>query len=379
MKNISKYLLLVFLFENLCTQTVLLYQYTQPVFYGMLGIGVLTLARSSNWSSISMGRFGWMFFLSFIYVFHCFIVGREFFNQEILIYLITKIVTFFIIMTSLNEDLDFYEGKGLIWFALGVFVLQVFMLSGSKLVFDGEERITFGYVNSNAMGGISTIVFGILLCKYKEPKKPKWALALCCLAAFGTMVSGSRSSIVVLVMMYILLCGMSIKTFVFAGIAALMLLVVLPDAGIEVAGINRMKETISGELGDNRGDERLAAKMMIEDRPWTGWGLKTENQGRAAIITMMSSHNSYMDLAKTMGIPLAIIWILTVASVIIRYLTNMRRYSLPFDFFIVYAICIMIKGLYEAMFAGVHDIQTNMLYVSLAVLSMRLYNAKVCR
>lgn len=381
MKIISKYLLLLFLVENLCTQTILLYSYTMPIFYMLLGFGILMVLRPSNWSFFSFGRFGWIFFLSVIYILHCFVVGLEFLDQENILYLIAKIATFFIIITSLNENLEYYEEKGIFLFVLiaSCFIIYGFIMPGAEIEFDGEMRNAFGFVNPNAMGGIATIIFGVLICKYRYQRWPIWALIFCVLSVFGVMASGSRSSIIVLVLMFLSQYKFSFKTVFYVVMALLLLIVVLPKIGVEITGVNRMQATLSGELGSNRGDERLAAEIMIQERPWTGWGLVTENQGRAAQVTMMSSHHSYLDLAKTMGIPLAIIWTLAVVSVVIKYLFNMRRYDLPFDFFCVYVLCTLFKGFFEAMFAGAHEIQTNIFYVSLAVLSMRLYNARICR
>ena len=370
-----------FLIENLCTQTILLYSYTMPIFYILLGLGILMVLRPSNWSFFSFGRFGWMFSLSIIYVLHCFVFGLEFLDQENILYLIAKIATFFIIITSLNENLEYYEEKGIFLFALiaSLFIIYGFIMPGAEIEFDGEMRNAFGFVNPNAMGGIATIIFGVLVCEYHHQRWPIWALILCVLSVFGVMASGSRSSIIVLVLMFLSQYKFSFKTVFYVAMALLLLMVVLPKFGVEITGVNRMQATLSGELGSNRGDERIAAEIMIQERPWVGWGLVTENQGRAAQVTMMSSHHSYLDLAKTMGIPLAIIWILVVVSVIIRYLFNMRRYGLPFDFFCVYVLCTLFKGFFEAMFAGAHEIQTNIFYVCLAVLSMRLYNARICR
>ena len=381
MNFIAKYLLFAFLIENLCTQTILFYRYTTPLFYAFLAVGLVSMFMSKNWTPVSRGRFGWMIALSFIYVFHCFVIGLEFLDRENLIYLVAKVATFFIISTSLNSNLEFYEKKGIYLYAIisGLFITQGLVLPGGEIVFDGEARSAFGFVNANALGGIATIVFGILLCEFRRKKWNKWALLICCIAVFAALASGSRSSIIVMILMFLSQYKLSFKTVSIIAAIAIVFWVFLPNVGIEVAGINRMKATISGELGNNRGAEVEAAEWMIQERPLTGWGLITENQGRAAQITMMSSHNSYLDLAKTMGIPLAIIWFLIVASVLIKYLSNMRRYHLPFDFFCVYAVCTLFKGCFEAMFAGAHEIQTNMFFVSLAVLSMRLYNVKVCK
>lgn len=381
MNCITKYLLFAFLIENLCTQTLLFYRYTIPLFYVFLALGFLSVFMRKNWTSASRGRFGWMLTLSFIYTFHCFVVGQEFLDRDNVIYLAAKVATFFIIGTSLNRDLKFYEKKGIYLYAIisGLFIVQGLVFPGGDIVFDGEERSALGFVNSNALGGIATIVFGILLSEFRNKKWKKWGLLICCIAVFAVFASGSRSSIIVMVLMLISQYKVSFKMVFIIAAIAVVFLVFLPNVGIEVAGINRMQATISGELGSNRDSEVEAAKWMIQERPLTGWGLITENQGYAAQITMMSSHNSYLDLAKTMGIPLAIVWFLIVISVLIKYLSSMRRYHLPFDFFCVYACCTLFKGCFEALFAGAHEIQTNMFFVSLAVLSMRLYNVKVCR
>lgn len=380
MGKLKKYLLLLFMIENLCTKTTWLYQFTEPVFYTFLVLGVLMIFGGGISSKKTTGRFGWMFALSFIYIFDCFIVGVDFLNQENIIFMGAKIATFLIVITSLNNNYAFYERKGIYMYALVASVALVFGFvfpgSGHETVYDGEERAALGFVNSNSLAGSATIILAILLFEYRD-KKMKWYIkALCALAVFATMASGSRASMVVMAIILFLRFRISAKMVLLAAAVVVAVLVVLPGLDINVAGVRRIKETVNGEIGTNRDDERRAAIFMIEERPLTGWGLVTENKGRAAQLTMMGSHNSYLDLAKTMGIPLAIIWFGIASSVIYQYMSNRKRYNLPFDFFCVYALCTLFKGFFEPMFAGVHEIECNMFFISLAVLSMRLYNAK---
>lgn len=213
MNLITKYLLFAFLIENLCTQTILFYRYTTPLFYALLAVGLLSMFMSKNWTPVSRGRFGWMLALSFIYVFHCFIIGLEFLDRENIIYLVAKVATFFIISTSLNSNLEFYEKKGIYLYAIisGLFITQGLVLPGGEIVFDGEARSAFGFVNSNALGGIATIIFGILLCEFRRKKWNKWALLICCIAVFAALASGSRSSIIVMILMFLSQYKLSLK------------------------------------------------------------------------------------------------------------------------------------------------------------------------
>jgi len=380
MDKLKKYLLLAFMFENLCTKTVWFAAYTTPIFYVFLVVGISMLLIGGISTESAKGRFGWMIGLSFIYIFDCFILGAEFLNRDNIIFMGAKIASFLIIATSLNHDLAFYERKGIYIYALVASVALllglVFPGAGQTVGFDGMERAAFGFVNSNSLGGVATIVFGIILFENSSSKMAWHKKALCALAIFIAMASGSRASIMVLAIMFFLRYKISVKTLFLATTIFIALCIVLPSLDIKVSGVSRIQETISGELGTNRDVEREAAIWMINERPLTGWGLKTENKGYAAQLTMMSSHNSYLDLAKTMGIPLAVLWFGIVSSVLIAYLRNIWRYNLPFDFFAVYACCVIFKGLFEAMFAGVHDNECNMFFISLAVLSMRLYNAR---
>lgn len=376
MGKYTKYLLLAFLIENLCTSTTMLYKYTTPVFYALLAIGVVMFLMPGNWNSESRGKFRWAMGLSFIYAFHCFAVGLEYLNQENLIYLGAKVSTFFIIIYSLNADFDFYETKALNIFAIiaSLFLIYGLVFAPGDVVFDGEQRSAFGFVNSNTMSGVGLVIFGAFLCEYKNKKWDKIPLALCCLAAFGILASGSRAGIVAAGLIYISQYGLKAKSLIIVIVAAIVAIVILPMMDIELAGIERMKETVSGELGNNRIDERAATIMMIEERPLTGWGLAAKIQGKAADLTMMGSHNSFLDLAKTMGIPLAIVWVIIVLKVIVKYWFAYRRGQVPMDFYAAYALCTMFRGAYEAMFAGVHEINTNFFFLSLAILSTRLYN-----
>lgn len=377
MKNITKFLLLAFLIENLCTKTVLLYQYTAPVFYAFLGIGILTLFYSKRWPASSYGRFDWMIFISLIYTFHCFILGYEFFCAENLLYLGAKIATFLIICTSLNSNSLFFEKKGIVIFAVlaAIMILQGLLFPRSDVVFNGEERVSFGFVNSNSLGGTACIVFGVLIFEFQNQKWKKWAMIACAVAVFAVFACGSRASLLVLAILFFARYKVTGKTITLVVIGTFIALLLLPNMGIELTGVNRIAGTVSGEIGNNRDLEREAAEWMIKERPMLGWGLVTENKGAAAEMTQMSSHNGYLDLAKTLGLPMAILWLLIVLWIPIKYFANMKRLHLPVDFFCVYAFCALIKCMYEPMFAGVHEVECNMFYVSLAIMSMRLYDS----
>lgn len=375
MQKIKKYLLFVFLIENLMAQVTVFHSISNVLFYVFMAIGFVCLFDGRNWSRESMAKFKWMYILMLIYIVYEFLVGPQFISSKTLIYLIAKITTFFIIMTSLNYNPEFYESKML--FSLAA-IVTIFTLYG--VFFGGpvdlSERSRLGFGNGNSTGAYGAIISGIVLF-YSKYNKLDWkGIVILIVGVFAMLAAGSRGGMLALFMLMFFRYGVSGK-IVLAGLVFLLFsIVILPSIGLDTVGMDRLIGTLNGEIGTNRDLEREAGIWMIQQSPWIGWGFGAKNQGYALMLSELPSHSGYIEMTKWLGYPTSIVWFLTIIIPSLAYWKVKRQYRLEMDFFFAMLLVVYAKAMYEVLFTGVHEFETNFFFFVLAILSSRTNNLK---
>ena len=376
MNKLKKYLLLVFLMENVAVQTTLFSGLTDIVFYGFLFIGLVLMLTGNIISYRVRHKFGWMFVLLFIYIIYEFFVGFEYISQKTILYTVAKVCTFSIIMTSIDEDEEFYRTNGV---KILVFVIAGFLLygllSGTGMSSE-EDRIRVGMTNSNTTGSMGAIIVGVVVFL---TKKEKWSVPyyfLLLIGLVGILLSGSRAGLLMVSILVFFRYGVNIKTI---GMFLLLLItaeIVLPFLGHSSILFDRVFGTLEGSVSLDRDDQRDAAIWMIQQKPWSGWGYMAENQGYAAAISQYKAHNGYLQTFVYMGLPMGFLWFLIVGFTILKYIRFMRKKRVGMDLFLALVLMLLVKSMYESLFVGVHEFETNLFFVALAIMTARMYSYK---
>lgn len=375
MLTIKKYLLFVFLIENIMVQTSLMGSFANPLFYVFLALGLLCLFDFNVWSGKAIKKFGWMYALMVLYILYEFVVGPEYINQKTLLYLLSRIVTFVIIISGIYYNESFYRRIAIKWLILTMSFFLLFGLASGGFA-DSTGRMTAGYTNANTAGSMGAIIVGMVIF-YTKNKHWNIINYLCLFAGmFGVLASGSRAGFLMLGMLVFLRYGFNFKTVGLCGLLIVLGLFILPQFGVETVGIQRMIDTYNGVEGTNRDIEREAAEWMISQKPLTGWGYQAVNQGKAALISILASHNGYLEIIKQMGYPCAVIYFFILASVILLSLKAVWTKHIQMNMFLAIVLIDLIKANYEALFVGVHEFGTNLFFFCLAMVSVQLYNMK---
>lgn len=379
MLTIRKYLLFVFLLENIMVQTSLMGAIANPLFYVFLAFGLVCVFDGRIWGGEAVKRFRWMYALMALLVVYEFSIGAQYINQNTLLYLISRIVTFVIIISGLYYNQAFYKGKAIKWFILAMsFFLLYGMATGG--INNSEGRMLVGYTNSNTAGSMGAIIVGMIVF---YTKGRKWNILdyLCIFAGmFGVLASGSRAGFLMLGMLVFLRYGVNMKTVGLCASLLVLGLYVLPHFGIETVGIQRMLDTYNGVEGTNREVEREAAEWMIAQKPLEGWGFQVVNQGYAAYLTKLASHNGYLEIIKQMGYPCAITYFVIILSVIVKAGMKILKKQMNMNMFFAISLMCMVKANYESLFIGVHEFETNIFFFAMAMVSAGLYKFKFrCR
>lgn len=134
----------------------------------------------------------------------------------------------------------------------------------------------------------------------------------------------------------------------------------LPELGIRITAFERLLGTISGEVPLDRIAQRQGAMVMIQERPWTGWGLASQIQGKALNITELGAHNGYLTLIMYMGLPLGITFIVVIIHGVIKRLKLLRLKDNALNYHIAVILCILFGANQEDYLVGVNQISTNL-------------------
>lgn len=374
---LKKYLLLFFLIENIIVQTSLLGSISEYFFYPILALGVICMFDKKIWQPATREKFKPLFLLMILYIFYEFIVGFEYISGKTLLYLVSKIITFFIIIISILYNERYYRTNAiflLIVLSCG-FLLYGLLTGGQSGHVTG--RALAGYTNANTAGAMGALSIGMLLF-YMRDKRWKWFPpgAILFIGFYGVLAGGSRAGFLMLFLLVFLRFGFNIKTFAIGGMLILCGLVILPAVGVKTVGLERLADTYTGKEKSNRDVERLAGEMMIAERPWIGWGYEAINQGEAAKISQLSAHNGFLEMTKQVGIPCAVIYFLIVLYPLFNYLRYWYKKRFHLDLFFALTIILLVTANYETLFIGVHEYITNIFFLSLAMVSTDTYHFK---
>ena len=374
MERIKEYLLFAFIIENVFAQTRL-FPWMNNLFYVFLGLAVLLLLFGNVltrdlWKSCKV-----FLLLSFVFIFYQFSIGINTLTVHTGLYLIAKIATFVIIVVSVEYNWELYARKTpLIFSYLVVFLLIYAFISGNAEI-DSNGRQALGFTNSNTTSSMSVFAFAGFLFGYKE--LGFWKLLLLMFCLFGILAGGSRKGVLLLFIILLLYRGVSFNVVPLVLMLGIFVFILLPEANIHLSGIDRVIATIEGKEGTHRELERMATQIMIDQKPLTGWGFDAKNVGLAAKLSGLGSHNGYMEMTKFMGYIFSILWFGVIGRFIIPLLKYIRSEDDNIRYHLSIVIALLVGALYEALFVGVHELTTNMFFISLAVLTIYHYRQSI--
>lgn len=365
MKTLKKYILLVFLLENTIVSSK--FGGFQWPFYAMLAIGSLLLFSEELWKKQSFSECYPLYLWSGIYIVYQFTFGIETLSTHTLIYLVAKVITFVIITVSVVSDWEYNTYILPLFIAAAISAVLLSGISETSNLNSGD-RLHLGFGNVNLTGSLGAICFAVVI--FFWDKRHTWLFLFAgIIALYSVLASGSRNSLLYLAIMLLLWTRLSLKKIVTVAIILMGLLVVISYLPIQLAGIDHAKATIAGIEGSARDVEREATKIMISERPIEGWGYNAENTGYAAQISKLGSHNGYLDTIKFMGYPFAILWFLILVIAVFPLLKFIRNGDNALCFHLTIVLSTMATAFFEGWFTGVHQINTNIMFYSLAILT----------
>lgn len=300
--------------------------------------------------------------------------GTEHPTTDSLVYLAGKLASFAIIMLCVVTDFDFYLKKIIIPFSIFVLILLAVGWIHNRTFSSSSNYLVFGFANRNAACTLASISFAGFL--FGRISYSKWDYAAMAFLLITILIGGSRNSLAMCAIFIMIRFGLSWELVLTTLGLIIIILYVLPEMGVRIDAFDRLIGTFTGEVQLDRENQRLGAMMMIDEKPWTGWGLASQLQGRALAISHYGAHNGYLTFLMYMGIPLGIVYILTLLWGVIK---RLKLYFLN-DNIIKYHIAVMVAIIFAAnqedYLVGVNQITTNIFYFSFVVSGIYLYYYK---
>lgn len=370
MERIKKYLLYLMLLENVAVQTSFFAAYTAIFFYSFLALGFVFILTGELFKNNRINIYRPFYILGGIYLLYEFTVGQNTINQQTLTYLLAKLTTFAIIITCVDCNYKFYEKQML--YSLSVFMCLIVLygiISGGASGSD-EERLMLGFTNSNTTSSMGAFIIGVMLFISN-----KWNLKNIIIATIGLyaiLAGGSRAGVLVFAIIIFMRYGLSLKIFLVMSLIVVTSVVILPAIGLETVGVERIMDTYKGKEGTNRDLEREACMMMIEAKPYTGWGFEAQNQGAAAEVAKLPPHNGYLETLKFMGVPMGGVWIAVYIFYVLYAYFKYKRGCIPNDVYLALLLALTVNTFYESLLVGVHEYATNIIFVSLAAVCKKI-------
>lgn len=370
MKKIKKYILLVFLIENLLVQSSV-FGVSQWIFYAILSTGFFLLFFGGFFRKETYEKCWPLYILPLIYIIYQFTIGYGTISQKTLIYLLAKIVTYVIVVQSVVVDWEYYARKVPMY--LATFVVVILFVGMNRFgVSVSDERLLLGFTNANTTSSLSALSLGTVIF-YWNKRKPLLYSIMAISALYAMLAAGGRNAILMFGIMMFVWTGLEFRRIRLCILMLVFLAFIINIFSMEFAGVSRLTSTISGQMGTNRELEVLASHIMIDEKPITGWGFEAKNVGKAAMLSEFGSHNGYLETIKFMGYPFAIIFFLVLFFATFQQLRNFRNPDNAIRFHLAVLLSHLVGAVFEGLFVGVHEFSTNIIFYSLAVLTTYRY------
>lgn len=365
--------MLLFLIANMTAEYILLMPVSKFLFFSVLGLSVCFLLQRFLYAE-AIAMCPHIYALAAILIVYQLLFGYQSTSEESLTYFVGKLASFAIMILSIGTDFEFYLRRSILPFSYVILALVILGWFVHRTSSISVNYYLFGFANRNAACTLSAIGFaGFLFAKDSHSKIDYLWMSILLVTV---LVGGSRNALAMCVIFIFVRYGISMRLIAVMLTLAVIIAFVLPELGIRVTAFERLLGTISGEVPLDRIAQRQGTMMMIQERPWTGWGLASPIQGKALNISQFGAHNGYLTLIMYIGLPLGITFIAVIIHGVIKRLRLLRFKDNALNYHIAVIFCILFGANQEDYLVGVNQISTNLFFVSFVVTGVYSYYLK---
>ena len=300
-----------------------------------------------------------------------FILFHDVFEIEAIKYMLARGVQFSVICFSIYFHYEYYKLKFMDHLVFLVFAIVLLSFVLNPFIFSGRYS---GIIwNPNMFSSFVVIAFSILFLKNKAKSSFDYVM----LFSFFLMAlaSGSRGSLVAIIIVFLLKYGFSFRN-IFYALLAFTLTFAISSINLDTS-LNRFVEQ---SMFNDRLLQYEYAILSIKHKLFIGYGLDKYAYINKSLVPIslqgkiIGAHNGYLAILTQYGIMFGglILYIIFNQSYkLISFFRNSLDYERVYVFIIIYTL---IASLYETLITGVNEFQTILFWFALAFLSYSKFN-----
>lgn len=370
-KWLFKYSAVIFVFNSILLAIPQTIPLGEVIFLSLMGLYIVVFLMNINQMKnvIFHKAFSFLLLISILNIVY-FFMFHSFVDLDAIKYLLARTMQFSILAVSIYFSYDYYRNKflaHLVYFATVIIFLGLivdpYILSG---------RYSGLMWNPNMLSSFTTVAFGVLLLKNNRFSRLDYFLLF--LFLIISLATGSRGSLVAIILAYVLRYGASKRNVLYAFFALLSALLVtsLPFD----TSVNRF---VSQSMFNDRILQYKFAIQSIAQNLFVGYGLDKYSYIDMSLVPLFlegkvkGAHNGYLAILTQYGIvfgSVILFIILRQCIKVIRYFRQSIGVERAFLFIIIYAL---FASVYESIITGINEFHTSLFWFSLSYLSLSIF------
>ena len=365
---IFKYSAVIFIFNTVLFHIDSTKYLADIIFFGLMGLYAIILLMNINKMKIVIFHKAFLFLLiitclNFLY----FIIFHSFNDIDAINYLLARTVQFSIFSVSIFFSYEYYKEKFLDHFIYFTALILFLGFIVNPYIFSG--RYTGLLWNPNMLSSLVTLAFSILLLKNQQFTRMEYFLLF--LFLLVSIATGSRGSLVAIVLAAFLKYGYSKRNFLhtFIIIISALIFIALPFE----TSFNRFA---SASILDDRLLQYKFALSSISEKLFVGYGLDKYSYINMNLVPsylvgpLKGAHNGYLAILTQYGIIFGSIVLFIIIRKSIDVILFFRKYSGVKSVYLFIVIYALIAAIYESLITGINELHTSLFWFALSFLSL---------
>ena len=369
-KWLLKYGVVIFVFNSILLSIESTYVIGNQFFLALMGIFLFVLLINPMIIKTILFHkaFSFLLFINLLNLLYFFLF-HSISDYDAIKYLMARSVEFSIISTSIFFNYEYYKNKfldHLVYVVLGIVVFG-FVIDPS--LFSGRYS---GLIwNPNMFSSLVIIAFSIHFLKHEKLTRSDYFILFILL--ISAIASGSRNSLVALILVFIFKYGFTSKNIMY-GFFALVISLFILTINLETS-INRFV--------DNTFNDRILqfeyAYISVQEKLFTGYGLDKYAYIDKSLVPIhlkdkiIGAHNGYLAILAQYGIIFGSVILFLIFRKSLQayfYFKNKKSFESVYLFIILY---VLIASIYESLITGINEFSTILFWFSLSILSYSMF------
>ena len=369
-KWLLKYGVVIFVFNSILLSIESTYVIGNQFFLALMGIFLFVLLINPMLIKTILFHkaFSFLLFINLLNLLYFFLF-HSISDYDAIKYLMARSVEFSIISTSIFFNYEYYKNKfldHLVYVVLGIVVFG-FVIDPS--LFSGRYS---GIIwNPNMFSSLVIIAFSIHFLKHEKLTRSDYFILFILL--ISALASGSRNSLVALILVFIFKYGFTSKNVMY-GFFALVISLFILTINLETS-INRFV--------DNTFNDRILqfeyAYISVQEKLFTGYGLDKYAYIDKSLVPIhlkdkiIGAHNGYLAILAQYGIIFGSVILFLIFRKSLQayfYFKNKKSFESVYLFIILY---VLIASIYESLITGINEFSTILFWFSTSILSYSMF------